>query len=684
MTHRFERCVFAVTLGTAVVLLLIWNAVSVPAFAVSDGLAQFGPVTVLAARAILSGNLPLFNFYQFLGHPLLEVGYYPVIYPLAPLAYLASLLLPGGAERTWSVLCSMQVLFNTACCYLCFRRCFGVTPILASVGALSAGFCGLALLQGGEWFYSLTTYGFVPLVWYFIFRCRAEQGFSAPIMMSAVMSVFVWSSNVQYVFYAGHFMALMALGWLLGGVTERRTTIMRLFVAAVMTGVLVVPYLAMIQNHVGQSIREIGSVSIDKYFWLSLDPWSVLRASAWPVSGLEPHDDLRPLAANHIGLVPVIGILCVPYSLYAFFRYRRAEFFPFLCLALATLAGFLLAIGPSGGIGHLLFQLPVYSWFRHSIKWGSFFQLAAVFLGVVAVSCCLQSHRALRVGRTSIEGAAWIVTVGILMYQVTTFDQRLRLTGDTLPLPTPVIGVDPSVRHTAVWHPAGEWNYEGELTKSLLAFNYLSFYELPGLLGYEPQILRRNFEAVGNHFFPGFFEGADAVDLEYLQRWGVRFVRLPIHGADAAIAIFRGRFPDVRIHDRGIDPSLGVRVFELPDARPLVFGKGIQVRAFHLGPAGVSVTLQAEADRSRLTFNWLANDGFRVSLDGDTVPWKTDEHRRPIVSIEGPGTHTVRLRYSPCWKRICVLSSIGLTFGAFVVALLLSVRSLRRRTAVIG
>jgi hypothetical protein len=678
-----ERTVFSGTLVTALVLLVIWNVASVPAFAVSDGLAQFGPVSVLAAKAILSGNFPLFNFYQFLGHPLLEVGYYPAIYPLTPAAYLLSLALPGGAQHMWSVLCSLQVLFNTGCCYLCFRRCFAVPPILASVGALSVAFCGLALLQGGEWFYSLTVYGFVPLVWYCTFRCRTARGLSWPLLIGVAVSVFVWGSNVQYVFYAAHFMAVMALGWLLGGATERRTALLRFAIAAVVTGALIAPYFAIIQSHVGGSIREIGTVSIEKYFWLTLDPWSVMRASAWPIGGLEPHDALRPLAANYIGLIPALGILIAPYALFVIFRSRRAEFFPVIALVVMTLSAFLLAIGPSGGIGYVLYQLPVYNWFRHSIKWGSFFQLSSVFLGIVAISSCLEAHRRLRLRRTWIEGGAWLLTVGLLISQVATFDQRLRLTGDTLPLPEPVIGFEPSARHTAIWHPGGEWNYQGDLTKSLLAFNYLSFFELPGLLGYEPQILRRNFEVVGHHFFPGFFQGAEAVDLAYLQRWGVRFIRLPKHGADAALEILRARFPGVLLLDRGVDSSLGVRVVELPEARPLVFGKGIHVRTLRIGPAGVIATLHAANNRSRLTFNWLANEGFAITLDGSPVPWRADVHNRPVIAVEGSGPHSVHLRYGPRWMERATWLSIALTFGAFAIAVALSGRRMRRRKTAI-
>jgi hypothetical protein len=635
---------FISALFLVAILWLTWPDV----FTISDGIAQFMPVSVHASRVLFSGDLPLFNFFQFLGHPVLAVGYYPVLYPLLWFAYGISRVVLLDIQQTWNVLCSLQLIFNAVASYFLFSRTFRVRPIFASIGALSITFSGIALYEAGEWFYCLVVYGFLAILLCLSREIIDHAKYRTGVFLGVAAALFLFASNVNYIFYAAHVVLFACIAWFGSpSAIGRRLRILKVFaVSALIAGLLAGPYFLEVAKHSRGTLREIGPVSLDKYYWVFYDWKLALRYSALPaVSILEPAQNesktgARPPAASYyFGLVPALGLFLVPLA-WRRSRYARADTrstLLWLMVGLLFTAG--MSLGPDGIIAGWFYHVPPYNWFRHSIKWGTFFQFTAICLGIVSLEGVVPRKRI-----SAVELPAWAVTVSLLLLFIWAFPQVPRLTGDKLPIPKPTIGFDKTHRHLGIWVNGDQ--YTTDMPMRLLGHNYPTLWEIPGTIGYDPQVLKRNCDAAFGQFFPGFLTLLESVDLSRALDWGVRLVRMPTGSTGNVLGQILKKHPTVQVKALGTDTSLGVEVFELPDARDLVFGENLILRDVQIGGNSVKAHIEGRK-HSRFTFNWLSNPEFEVRINGKKVAWEEDYLGRPVAALRKSGRHIVELIYRP-------------------------------------
>lgn len=659
----------AISVAVAGALLTVLLISEPNVFMVSDAIAQFLPISVHGARSVFAGEFPLFNFYQFLGHPVLEVGYYPVLYPLLWLSYGIALFFSEAGQQTWNILCVLQIVFNVVSVYLFLFVAVRVAPPLAAVGALSVGVCGMALLQGGEWFYSLVVYGFVPLLLLAFQRVRLAPVLSRVFAMVLIGVFFVFASNVQYLFYAAHFIGLFVVWDILLNrqlVPSWRRLAGYLILAGVLSLIMVGPYLVSVMSHARESIREVGNVSLDKYYWLTNDWMSLVQCSWWPCRGLEPHDLSRPLMANYWGLVPFIGFGLSPVALWFSKTRGMASFFHALAFCLVcTLFALLMSLGPRGGIAAFLYHVPPYGWFRHSIKWATFFQLFGVMAGVVSIEVCLRIFGV--TWRRFCSYGAFGTTVVLLFTVSGLFKQPTRLTEVTLPLEKPAGIFDYRFRQVGLWHK-GEY-YKGDTPMSILGHNYSTFWQIPGFVGYEPQLLRTNYEALQHQFFPGYFLDAETIDVEHLMEFGVGYLRVPESLFAETEALLKGRYPGLIMRSHPAEGLEHSGVIELTGARPTVFGDSLSLEKISFQGNSVAAEVVAKA-ATEVTFNWIAHPAFRITVDGVKRRWHQDSRGRPVVKLKKPGRRALVLEYSPqgLTRGLAVGLCIGIGMMVYIIA----------------
>ncbi|MDQ6672278.1 MAG: YfhO family protein, partial [Chloroflexota bacterium] len=109
-----------------------------------DAFVYFYPQRVFLARSLLSGQVPLWDPYLFLGVPFLANPQTAVLYPPSWLFVLGPVQSVYAAQL---VLHSFLAAFFT---YLLARRAFGVLPLAAAIGGLGYAFGGFAVGQVGH------------------------------------------------------------------------------------------------------------------------------------------------------------------------------------------------------------------------------------------------------------------------------------------------------------------------------------------------------------------------------------------------------------------------------------------------------------------------------------------------------------------------------------------------------
>lgn len=629
--------------AAAAVLLLALLFYSWPYdFMISDGIAQFLPVSLQGARAIFDLELPLFNFYQLYGHPIMEVGYYPVLYPLWWIAYGISHYVLNNDQQAWNLLCGLQMLFNVGCVYWFGSYLLKLRPTSALIASLSIGFAGMALYQGGEWFYSLVIYGFVPLLLTLTARLLERPTFFRAVALGVAGACFFFGSNVQYIFYACHFLFIGLVGLF---VIKRpgRSQLLHILLSGLMALLLIWPYLSGILEHTKHTLREPGKVGMAKFYWIQYHLQESLLFSFWPATGTDNHDTFRSLKTFYLGIVPVLGILIafliLPFICRKLSR-ERTVFVVATCISAAL--AYVLCLGQEGFLAPLLYNIAPYNWFRHSIKWASFFQLFIILFGVLGWDTVIGkwSQRL-----KAVEWLGVVATLILLSYTIHNFEQRKRLTDVEYPLPKPTLAVDPNYRHVALWH--GGKPYNTQIPKRILGHNYGTVWKLPMVSGYEPLGLKANHELTG-HFFPGFYFSADTIDLQRMVRLGTRYIRTPKQTLKQPIKILRSRYPDYKIRQVGFDKSLHAYVWEIENAPGLisVSNDGV-VHGLNIQNNTVNAKIKTTKPGSRVIFRWLYNKHFRLTANGKEIPLRKRKNDSIAANLSEAGDYELRLTYYP-------------------------------------
>lgn len=664
---------FAVFISSVALLIRhYWDGLSV-----SDGIAQFMPMSLEGYRAVLQGSLPLYNFVQFSGTPLLETGYYPVLSPVFLLSAFIAEAIVGAPQMTWNLLVLFQFGLNGLAAYWFCRLVLDVDAAMALVAAISASLLGVVVFLS-EWYYMASSAGFVLALLILVKRVVEGRGPLSPILLGVVAFLYLLSSNVQFLFYAAHF---LLVGWVafVACLKDRDGTT---WVAAATRGLpglafaialfllLAGPLLLAVAAHADASMRESGKVALDKYFWIYLDWREALRFTGWPHGGPGPVFWRTPFV-YHVGPASVLGLLLLGPLLAAVALRRLRWAAGDIALALALLASVmwagLLSLGPDGKLGALLYHLPPYNWFRHAIKWAVFFQIFACVLGVYALA------RAIRLApspaiRTALRGGVLALTIAASVQFITVTRNPQRLTGDTLPLPAPTFAGAPGYRHVGVW-PGGP-TYETDMSGRLLGWDYASLWRIPTIAGYEPMARQENLQWSQGMWHPGYYQSIAGVDYAALAERGVRYLWTPAGSAERVVSELAAAHPGLRPRLAGEDFGGATRIVEI-EARPLVYGPdGAPANAIRIDPHRVVATVNVSAP-GPVAFNWVRNPGLTVHMGGRRLPVASDAAGRVVVTAPEAGVHEFVLSYRPRY--------LPWMLGGWFVALLMAAAAFHPR-----
>jgi hypothetical protein len=109
-----------------------------------DAFVYFYPQRAFLAQSLLSGHIPLWDPYLFLGAPFLANPQSAVLYPLSWLFVL------GPVQVVYAAQLVLHAFLAALFTYLLARHAFGLLPLAAAVGGLAYAFGGFAVGQEGH------------------------------------------------------------------------------------------------------------------------------------------------------------------------------------------------------------------------------------------------------------------------------------------------------------------------------------------------------------------------------------------------------------------------------------------------------------------------------------------------------------------------------------------------------
>ena len=315
-----------------------------------DALVYFYPQRIFLARSLLSGHIPLWDPYLFLGAPFLANPQTAVLYPPS------WLFLFGPVQAVYAAQLVLHAFLAAFFTYLLARHAFGVLPLAAAVGGLAFAFGGFAVGQVGH-LNQLSAAAWLPAVLF------AYQRFAATRRPHWI-GLGALALGMQLL--AGHpqetYMTLIGLG-IFGGVTAPWRSLPHL-------GVCIVGGAAVCLLGAGLAAAQLAPT-------LELAPlsirgegvsWRDAVAGSLPsylaVRALLPPYWIRVPYTEYLGYV---GVTTVTLGLLAIMRGRLR---PVVFGVLLTFLGVFLALGENNDwYARLFASVPGFDTFRVPARW---------------------------------------------------------------------------------------------------------------------------------------------------------------------------------------------------------------------------------------------------------------------------------------------------------------------------
>ena len=228
----------ALALGTAVAacgLLIGLEAVMPNYFFQDDNVTQFQPMLARVGRELFAGRVLNYDFGEFLGRPIFEVGTYASFYPVTGLSYGVAKAL-GDERLVVDVFCIVH-LMGAAFALFLLARYLGVSRAFSFLAALAYGLDGFNLIIGRSWYYITPYVCFLPVAFLGLLlimgASKANAGsagrWTGAGLLCGAIGVSLYGGNAQYWVYLNLFVVLFVLAafftshyrlsdlWLIGG-----------------------------------------------------------------------------------------------------------------------------------------------------------------------------------------------------------------------------------------------------------------------------------------------------------------------------------------------------------------------------------------------------------------------------------------------------------------------------------
>lgn len=424
----------ALASGTALAacgLLIGLEAVMPNYFFQDDNVMQFQPMLTRVGRELFAGRLLNYDFGEFLGRPIFEVGTYAAFYPVTGLSYAVAKAL-GNERMIVDVFCIVH-LTGAAFALFLLARYLGISRAFSFLAALAYALDGFNLIVGRSWYYVTPYVCFLPVAFLGLLlimgaaKANAEAGgrWAGAGLLCGAVGVSLYGGNAQFWVYLNLSVVVFVLAafftshyrlsdlWLIGGA---------LSVAYAIASFQLIPQLLYVAD-VDRS-RAMLDFGIKRNLLAVIFPWPI-TVNLYPdapggVSLPAPGEiDTWARNANLYTLGPVFAI---GWLVHLFFVVRtrgwRAIGVLELLSALAVIA-FCTTFGRYSPIWVAMNRLPMFEKFWWSFKLVPFTDFFAIATAAVVVDRVVRERWS--------RGAVWLVGMATVLVVLLTSRAALLL-----------------------------------------------------------------------------------------------------------------------------------------------------------------------------------------------------------------------------------------------------------------
>lgn len=357
--YRYELLLSLLTL--AMLSLMEWRH---PYFFLQDDNRTYHlPYYVHNLKALLGGELPFFNFNQYMGTPVsfLSAPFYPFNY----LAMLLSRLFLGHYFGTMEFIAALHLSVAVIGFYR-FSKAFGLAELSCCFGAIAWAFSPFVITIGNSWVHTLGFAAYLP--WILLFSLRQIRGCTLKdsLLLTLVRLLAILLGYPQWFLYTIIFELLLLMALYATSKEDGRSPVgvflcryggNYLFVA-----VLSLPVLMQLLHESSLSFVRNKPLSWGEYIMFSY------RLREWLNGLLAPFSNSGTPLTGELNFVSHAGYLTLFFALVALVCLKREQKFRTEILIFAILGVFSFLWSLDIVITKIFYYLPFFNKFRYPFK----------------------------------------------------------------------------------------------------------------------------------------------------------------------------------------------------------------------------------------------------------------------------------------------------------------------------
>ena len=648
-------------------------------------------------RGLHSGELPLYNFHQYLGMPTFAVGPVAVFYPPLYLAALLSEGLFGHLDGAIDIAVAMHLAVGLLGMHRLLRA-LGLGTAAAAFGALTWPLCSMVVFAASSWWHITGIVAFFP--WLLLLGLRTvgalpRRSLAANVIaLVGVRTLLVYVGHVQLFVYSCLFeilavtiaVAVRADG---GGLRGRLRALVPYLLSLYLTAALALPFVLPLWHATAQSAERAAALPYSEFHDGSYDLVS------WLAGAVDPYHwgggyYAAPIWLSFARALPYLSftghltLVLLAVSPWLLRRHGTARL-PLRVLVVPLLVAF---VWMTGSLDRALYLVPLLNRFRLQFKLELFVAFFSLVVAAISLDAALRWLGELFSPRRAAMGAAAALALHFASLEVLygSFPTRpfnYRRMTERPPLVEPLAGRLRDGRVVSLGYLTADPHAAAQL-----GFDYASLFGLFQYAGYGNLLSADHARHVRGQEDPhGERPRADGVyklptvPFDELRRWGVAWyvlgrnaeepaetrhyqALLAAHGATVVAADARR----IVFHDAGAQPLL----YLAEPRSALAAALPLEPLEPKLGGRSLRVCFAPVARPRQLVAGFLAVPGFRAT-DGRGHALRLDRDGDGRIVVDVPaGTTEVTLIHDE------LALAAGARAGALLAALPLLALALAR------
>lgn len=522
-------------------------------FLQDDNRDYYLPYFKHACDALKNGELALYNFHQFMGHPVLSIGQTGVLYPLMYISASLSNSIFGHIYAAIDIEILIHLMIGGLGMYYLLSY-LSIRPRSAYFGAITWCFSSMIIFTSSSWVIISGVAAWFPWMVFYSLRIldRLAAKVKTTVMSNVIILVIIrlmlfYQGNVQYFIYAMMFEVIFAAVYAIIYLREKLKrkylkTIAVFSGGIVLTIVFALPLLLPMWNQMNNSALRASPLPFEEF------SMEIFDIGQWLIGLVNPFynvtEDMIWAYRRHINLTFVgytMLLLLVFMSVYWIgYVINRIKRNPIERETIKSCKLYTLAFIPgitaflfsaSYAVNRIVYLIPILNRFRFQFK----FQVFTVFFIIIAgcTGLKLLSRKISGIIRPWLKS---MLTIIIILLQIAGFSilyiigppRNFGTHKDLPPLHEPIAEVFGNDRYlSADFNLFGdkEFDYTGfnTYTAHTLGFNYATLFSMNQIAGYEQLVSSLNNEKcrwVNNWAIYNLHKG---FPFNYFREYGVKW-----------------------------------------------------------------------------------------------------------------------------------------------------------------